>query len=1612
MSQDPRDILFDTFRQKAGGDPLVLDRPTLGDEALADFLSDLLDGFVIGVGGAHRAASKDDLGNVILSGELSIGRLSRLPAKLLFFTSRVSLRPTVQQLEVLITFDEVVKSLTLDQFGPQRGAGDGVVDPDPVTRRRDSFYRGFVVNGATVAISSFDFAARRSMARDTPPLLSCSVPDDDDERALLVSGINVEADGVGLEGAFFDDFLQTGATGGLWDELRSIATGTFQLRGAVRLDVDTGDRLVELTHDVSENRASIATGIDGIEVTVTAVTLRGGLDPDASAAPTFALTGTISESASAGAAGLTMRIDLPLGAGSASVTGLFGEDGLEIGALDRLIGAAVSQSGPGDAKGLIPEEISELGVSIKRFSATTSLPPGSGSALVEIGAGSPWKIVPGLIEVDPSLLIAAGFGAEAAPADVVISANLKIGSGEHAARLELFADPITGIVGAMLAPGQAVTAQGVAESFGLHLPESMAAIALIDLEVEGNYQTGDFSFAIECASTHDIDIFGDRPLPLTDLRFTGDYFHGADAANPVVEWRLEALFALGSSTADVVLELGEKTEFDAFFAQVEVGEILADILHGIELPEGLERFVLGEASFRYSPDQLTFQAGASSIVELVDGFGFSIIDLTVTRRRVAGEVKAELSVIIGLELGEDSDEPAIILEGKHIEDGVWTFAGSAAPDYTLSLEMLADRLLQMVGLHFPLPLSGLSLTDLACSLTLGPNTSWSISCGVAAERDGGLHPYGKFAFVARREAGKWAHLLILEVEPEIGLSELPVVGPRLPNPSLTVEAVRIILPSGPLKLAAVQKLLDAMPPGDAAQSLKPAAADTDGDGALSVIVSGADLPAIEAPLKLGGPPLSPVPAKTAGDTGPAVPAAPPAPLTAGTTKWHPVGKRLGPVELDRIGMQFEAGKLTILADARMMLGPVTIGFMGLGLRSPVDSFSPEGVLDGLSVDYSSGPVSVGGGLVRRGNGYEGQLHLTTATLSLEIIGGYSPDPESFFAFGMLRDPPLGGPPHFFVEGVAVGMGYNSRLDTPASVDGVAAFPLVQAAMPAQASPFGGGDLASVASGLGPVAHAMTGAGWLAAGVKFNSFKLIDSFALIAIDFGRSTRVTVMGLSRATLPPETEDPVALFEVALLAVLDPDHGTLKVDGALTSRSYALSRSAHLTGGFAFHTWFKDAEGAKAGDFVYTMGGYHPRFAPPPHYPVPQRLALNWQVSDDLSVKGSEYFAMTPACLMAGVSLEALWSSGDLSAWFDADADFLLYWKPFHYLAHVDTSIGVSYRLNLLFTHVTITVHIGVSIDIQGPPFGGEAHIDLDVVSFTISFGDDSDEAQPLSWSQFRASFLPADPASVSSVQPVQGLLRDRAKAEDGKARFLMRPDDMRLAILLSAPAKTLRIGSSGEVRQGSSSGNAAWNDRASVAPMRLSADAFISDVTIELRREGRLDLDEDPLKWGEYGGIGVTPQLRAMPASLWSEAGDVRPGDPNAPALVHDLLGGLEIVPLPHDTVHTALVDLGLLRYMEERTQPLDFGPPATGGYAVPPAARDVLSYALPDGTSGKCENFMLQTITAAHERREVILGALRIAELLPQDLGAEAVRVEGFASTPLEAWPLVRQLGEA
>ena len=224
-----------------------------------------------------------------------------------------------------------------------------------------------------------------------------------------------------------------------------------------------------------------------------------------------------------------------------------------------------------------------------------------------------------------------------------------------------------------------------------------------------------------------------------------------------------------------------------------------------------------------------------------------------------------------------------------------------------------------------------------------------------------------------------------------------------------------------------------------------------------------------------------------------------------------------------------------------------------------------------------------------------------------------------------------------------------------------------------------------------------------------------------------------------MPPSAPShPVAKAQLAIRGEYDPSAGVFGTEARLTSASYILSPDCRLTGGFAAFFWFEGSE--HSGDFVITLGGYHPAFQKPTHYPEVPRLGLNWNVTSHLNISGEIYFALTPGAAMAGGKLSAVYTLGKLRAWFIAYADFLVSWKPFAYQARIGVSLGASYRVDCWFVHKTFSVELAAALDLWGPEVQGRLHVSWFIISFTISFSKGADHSkETLDWGAFKESFL---------------------------------------------------------------------------------------------------------------------------------------------------------------------------------------------------------------------------------------------------------------------------------
>ncbi len=312
----------------------------------------------------------------------------------------------------------------------------------------------------------------------------------------------------------------------------------------------------------------------------------------------------------------------------------------------------------------------------------------------------------------------------------------------------------------------------------------------------------------------------------------------------------------------------------------------------------------------------------------------------------------------------------------------------------------------------------------------------------------------------------------------------------------------------------------------------------------------------------------------------------------------PVHASLGPLYIDQIDLSIDGSNAVEMGvDGDVKVSGLDIGVDDLALRIPLASIlSPSDWsldLQGLAVGFTAGPVEIAGGL-RKDSGppiqYDGMLSVTVADIGFSIVAAYSRPSDaqggytSLFMFVSLPIP-LGGPPFAFITGLGGGFGYNRELQIPDDLSNIDSFLLVRAIDDDGLANDPMGALMQMGQSIPP----RRGSFWIAAGLRFTSFGLVNSTVIVAVALDRGFEIDILGISRMALPTESLA-LASVELALKARFNSEEGLLSVQAQLTDNSYIFSHDCQLTGGFAFYIWFT------SGQFVLTLGGYNPAFSKP--------------------------------------------------------------------------------------------------------------------------------------------------------------------------------------------------------------------------------------------------------------------------------------------------------------------------------------------------------------------------------------------------------------------------------
>ncbi|EFY85733.1 putative transcriptional activator srcap-like protein [Metarhizium acridum CQMa 102] len=518
----------------------------------------------------------------------------------------------------------------------------------------------------------------------------------------------------------------------------------------------------------------------------------------------------------------------------------------------------------------------------------------------------------------------------------------------------------------------------------------------------------------------------------------------------------------------------------------------------------------------------------------------------------------------------------------------------------------------------------------------------------------------------------------------------------------------------------------------------------------------------------------------------------------------PFKKKSGPLSITNLGLKYANKKLQIMLTATLELGPVGLSLIGFGLNLDLAVLKKPELsdlsitLEGLSVAFERPPLTICGS-IRHGsdpnlNYYAGGLIIGWKPYQIEaagfygeaIPGGAKDAKDSFisvFVFARV-DGPLVELEFAEISGVSGGFGYNSNVKVP-TPDQIVNFPFINTGSLDGATDSAMSALQRLTDpGNGGWFNPLPGTYWAAVGMKIDAFQLISLDAVAVVQFGETIKLGIYAVANVDIPnPKSPMKYAHAELGIAIVVDFAYGVMKAEAQLSPNSYILDPNCHLTGGFALYYWFDapHADHSKTGEFVFSLGGYHPAFHIPEGYPNPPRLGISWCLGGGLSVTGEAYFAITTKACMGGGRLHAALSAGPLEAWFDAFANFLINYQPFHFLAEIGVDIGVKFSIDIWFIHIHISVDVGADLTMWGPPLAGRVHVNLKVVSFNVNFGHAQQDVEPVSLLEFYELVLQADQSSPGTRQEEAALAEpgvtelDKDGAEEDGEQFIDMPQD---------------------------------------------------------------------------------------------------------------------------------------------------------------------------------------------------------------------------------------------
>jgi hypothetical protein len=254
-------------------------------------------------------------------------------------------------------------------------------------------------------------------------------------------------------------------------------------------------------------------------------------------------------------------------------------------------------------------------------------------------------------------------------------------------------------------------------------------------------------------------------------------------------------------------------------------------------------------------------------------------------------------------------------------------------------------------------------------------------------------------------------------------------------------------------------------------------------------------------------------------------------------------------------------------------------------------------------------------------------------------------------------------------------------------------------------------------------------------LRWGSPTLLTLDLALLVELPSPVRVIVLGRLQVLLPDQSH-PLIQIRMDALGVVDVSAETVSLDATLYDSKIL---QFTLTGDMALRAaWGRQPQ------FVLAIGGFHPRYAPPPGLPALRRLALQLADGDSLQLRCQAYVAVTSNTVQFGARVDLHAAGGGFS--FDGMLGFdaLIQFTPLAFEVELGAALALRYRGRLL---------MGISFKgrLAGPTpwyVEGKAKISLLFFSVSVSFTR-----------TFGRKATPPLPAAVDVVGAIAAALADR-------------------------------------------------------------------------------------------------------------------------------------------------------------------------------------------------------------------------------------------------------------